>query len=860
VIPRATYRLQLNKDFTFADAARLVPYLAKLGISHLYASPILAARPGSAHGYDVIDQTRVNPELGGEDGLRALAATLREAGLGLIVDFVPNHMYAGNGNLWWEDVLRHGPASAYAKFFDIDWAPRNPRLKNKVLLPILGTPYGEALDAGALKLEAADDGGFVIRYFDRTLPIMPECFTEIANAPGAFDRDRLHALLERQHYRLAWWRAASDEINWRRFFDITDLAGIRVEEPAVFDAVHATLLRLYAEGLIDGVRLDHIDGLADPGAYCRKLRGRLDRLAAARPASALGGPAYLIVEKILGRNEHLPTGWQTDGTVGYDFMNQVSGLLHDPAGEAPLTTLWAEIGGCTGIFEVEETAARREILGRSFAAQLEAVVTSLAGIAQADLATRDIGHAAIRRCLVELLAQFRIYRTYPGRDENNEQFLDLALGAARRSCLAGDRGTLDRIGQWLRHDFSTAAAKHARTLFQQLTAPLAAKAVEDTALYRYGRLLSRNDVGFDPARFAYTSAQFHDAMRERMTRFPHALLETATHDHKRGEDIRARLAVISEIPDEWARTVRSCIAANAGLRQTVDGAPAPSPGDEYILYQTIVGAWPPEFTLDNHTGCEAFVGRLAAWQQKAAREAKLATDWTAPNEAYEQAAKRFLTRLFAEPTEGLRALARFADRIAAAGAVNGLAQLLLKLTAPGTPDLYQRTEFWDLSLTDPDNRRPVDYAPRQSSLDDAQPPARRAAAWRDGRIKQAVIARVLAARRDMPELFAEGDYLPLFATGPAADHIVAFARRRATETAIVIVVRLAARLVGRGDGIVIAAERWQQTDLTLPGEIAGADFDDILGGGTLRIAHEMPVALLLRDLPIGLFVCRQRIR
>ncbi|HEX4114202.1 MAG TPA: malto-oligosyltrehalose synthase [Stellaceae bacterium] len=859
MIPRATYRLQLNKDFTFADAARLVPYLAKLGISQVYASPILAARPGSPHGYDVIDPARVNPELGGEDGLRALVGTLRQAGLGLIVDFVPNHMYAGNGNLWWEDVLRHGRASAFATFFDIDWNSANPLLKNKILLPILGKPYGEALASGEMILTAADDGGFVIRYFDRTLPIAPECFAAIAaTSPGAFDRQRLHALLERQHYRLAWWRAAADEINWRRFFDITDLAGIRVEQPEVFEAVHATLLRLYAEGVIDGVRLDHVDGLADPGAYCRKLRGQLDQLAKARPESVPAGPAYLIVEKILGRGERLPAGWRTDGTVGYDFMNEISGLLHDPAGEEPLTALWHRISGRTGSFAAEETAARREILDRSFAAQWETVVTALTEIAQGDLDTRDIGRAAIRRCLAALLARFHLYRTYPGPEENNEQFLAPALDAAKRHGLAGDRGTLGRLGHWLRHDFHGAAGERARTLFQQLTAPLAAKAVEDTAFYRYGRLLSRNDVGFDAACFAYTRAQFHAAMKERLTRFPHALLATATHDHKRGEDIRARLAVISEIPAEWARTVESCLTANAGLRETVDGAPAPSPGDEYILYQTIVGAWPPELTLADRSGCEAFATRLAAWQQKAAREAKLATDWTVPNLAYEQAARRFLTRLFAEPGEGLQALAHFARRIGPAGAVNGLAQLLLKLTAPGIPDLYQGTEFWDLSLTDPDNRRPVDYASRRSALDAAPPAAQCADTWRDGRLKQAVIARVLAARRDLPELFADGDYLPLTVTGPAADHVVAFARRRGTETAIAIVMRFATRLMERGDRIAVAAERWRQTSLSLPGEIAGEDFDDILGDGALRATSAMPVDLLLRGLPIGLWVCRPR--
>jgi (1->4)-alpha-D-glucan 1-alpha-D-glucosylmutase len=867
MIPRATYRFQLNQDFTFADAAILAPYLAKLGISHLYASPILAARPGSPHGYDVIDPTRVSPELGGEEGLRALVAALRRADLGLIVDFVPNHMSAGAGNVWWDDVLRHGPASRYAKFFDIDWAPEDPRLANKVLLPILGKPYGEALDSGELRLEAAAGGAFVLRYYGRALPIAPECFAEIAAATlAAFDparqsgRAALHALLERQHYRLAWWRAASDEINWRRFFDISDLVGVRVEDPDVFDATHAMLLRLYAEGLIDGVRLDHVDGLADPGAYCRKLRARLDGVAAARPASAPPGPAYLIVEKILGRDERLSAGWRTDGTVGYDFMNEVSGLLHDPSGEIPLTELWAETSGRTASFESEETAARRGILDRGFAAQLEALISRLVEIAQSGLATRDIGRAGLRRCIVELLARFRVYRTYPGATENNDAFLDQALAAARRHCLAGDRATLDRIGQWLRSDLSGASIERARTQFQQLTAPLAAKAVEDTAFYRYGRLLSRNDVGFDAARFSLTPTQFHAAAEERLARFPHALLATATHDHKRGEDVRARLAVLSELPDEWARTVRSCRTMNAALRQSVDGAPAPSPGDEYMLYQTIVGAWPPETTLDNRAACDAFADRLAAWQTKAAREAKLATDWTVPNEAYEQAAGRFLRRLFGERSGALETLARFAHRIGAAGAVNGLAQLLLKLAAPGIPDFYQGAEFWDLSLVDPDNRRAVDYAPRQAALDEARTPAEGAATWFDGRVKQAVIARSLAAKRETPELFADGDYLPLGAAGPAAGHVVAFARRRGAAIAIAIATRFATRLLTQDDRIAIAPDRWRDTRLVLPDEMTGFNLDDVLSGGKLRASAEMPIDRLLRDLPIGLLVCRDRAR
>jgi len=849
VIPNATYRLQLNGDFTFAHATRLVPYLARLGISHVYASPILAAQPGSKHGYDTIDYKTINPELGGESGLRALVVALRAAGLGLIVDFVPNHMFAGPGNSWWDDVLRHGRASPYAMYFDIDWNSDGPDLKDKVLLPILGRPYGEALAAGDLKLEPTADDGGVIRYFDRALPVAPESMAV---------RDAgLPALLDRQHYRLAWWRAAADQINWRRFFDISDLVGLRQEEAAVFDATHATLLRLYAEGLIDGVRLDHVDGLADPGAYCRKLRARLAAVEPARPASALSGPAYLVVEKILGRGEQLPSGWLVDGAIGYDFMNEVSGLFHDPAGEAPLTTLWTEISGRTASFDAEETQARGEIRERSFAGQFEALVSRLAAVAGNSPETRDIGRPTLRRCLAALLAKFRVYRTYPGGKESNDRFLDDALRAARPLCFAGDGDSLDLLGRWLRHGSDDAAHDRVRTMFQQLTAPLAAKSVEDTAFYRYGRLLSRNDVGFDAARFAIAPAEFHAAMRERLSHFPHALLETATHDHKRGEDVRARLAVLSELAPEWREMVRAAMDLNAPLRRMIDGAPTPSPGDEYMLYQTIVGAWPTELTLDDAAGCETFAGRLLAWQQKAAREAKLATDWTAPNEPYEQAARDFLTRLFAEKSASLALLAGFAWRIGPVGAVNGLSQLLLKLTAPGVPDLYQGTEFWDLSLMDPDNRRPVDYAPRLAALDQAELPLQGAAPWRDGRFKLGVIARCLTARNRSPALFAAGDYQPLAVTGAAADHVMAFARRDADAVAIVVVTRSASHLLSGDDLLEIARNRWRDTRLEFTSkESAGREFEDVLGGGTIRITSDMPIGDLLRGLPIGLFIRR----
>jgi (1->4)-alpha-D-glucan 1-alpha-D-glucosylmutase len=861
--PRATFRLQFNKQFTVADAARVVPYLASLGVSHVYASPIMAARPGSMHGYDVIDPTRVNPEIGGEDGLRELVAVLRRAGLGLIVDIVPNHMATGPGNKWWWDVLANGAASAYARYFDIDWEPDELSLRNRVLVPVLGRPCGDALAAGELTLCHDAERGFVIRYFEQAFPVARADWGEIEHrAHAAFDARepegaiRLGNLLARQHYRLAWWRVANDEINWRRFFDINDLIAMRVEDHDVFAATHATLLRLYGEGLIDGVRIDHVDGLSRPGDYCRKLRARLAARASARPADAPGGDAYLVVEKILGHDEQLRSAWGCDGTTGYDFMDQVSALLHRGESEHALAAVWAKIGGRSPTFASEAQVARREIIDRSFTAQLDATARAfhrLAGVAA------DVSHAAIRRALKEILAHFPVYRVYtaPGhRSDEDLLFVGRAIAGASTTCLPGDRPAVDMLGRWLSGETTpgNATDDHARALtrFHQLSGPVAAKAVEDTAFYRYGVLLSRIDVGFDPGRFADAPAAFHAAARARHAKLPHAMLATATHDHKRGEDVRARLAVLSEIPDEWARALARWMGQSAPLREAVAGGEAPAPGDVAILFQTIVGAWPPDLVLDDTAACNDLAERLATWQQKALREAKLATDWTAPNAAYESAARGFLMRLFAGEAGLLPDIARFARRIAPAGAANGLAQTLLKLTAPGVPDIYQGTDYWDLSLVDPDNRRPVDFSARIGSLDAASIPEL-VAQWRDGRIKQAVIARVLAVRQSQPRLFADGSYEPIEVDGPLARHIVAFARRTAAAITITVACRLTAGLLAE-EGLSVARLRWSGTRLLLPAECRNAPMRDAIGDA--RFEREMPadIGAILSGLPIALMV------
>jgi (1->4)-alpha-D-glucan 1-alpha-D-glucosylmutase len=864
--PRATMRLQLHRDFGFADARRWVPYYVALGISHVYLSPILTARAGSMHGYDVVDPTMVNPELGGEAGLRDLVAALRSNGLGIIVDIVPNHMAAGGmENPWWGDVLQYGEASRYARYFDIDWDCPDQDLRGKVLAPFLGEPYGVALRSGEISLVQQDGSASpVIRYFDTDFPIRNEDHAEIAAAPAdAYDpateagRDRLHRLLERQHYRLAWWRSAGDEINWRRFFDINGLAAVRVEDEVVFEATHATLLRLYQQGLIDGVRVDHVDGLADPAGYCHRLRTRLDSLSARRPADAPHDPAYLVVEKILGAGERLPDHWAVDGTSGYDFMDSVNALLHDPSGETGLKQLWGSVSGRATRFAVEELAARREVLERSFSSQLDAVANALHRIARLHPDTRDTTFASIRRALVALLTHFPVYRSYgvDRRSAADDAVFAKAVSGAMAESTPADRAVIVLLDRWLGGEPANelrAVRAAAATRFQQLSAPLAAKAVEDTAFYRYGVLLSRNEVGADIGHFSIGVDTFHASCIERLQHFPAAMLATATHDHKRGEDVRARLAVLSELPDEWANCIHRWREMNAPHRR-MDGGPQPSPGDEAMLYQMIIGAWPTGLAPTDIDGLQEFTERLAGWQLKAMREAKLTTDWIAPNLEYEDAARSFLYGVMTDHAGFVVDAAGLARRIGPAGAVNGLAQTLLKLTVPGMPDFYQGSEFWDLSLVDPDNRRPVDFARRAAALHQNQDLDVLAANWRDGRVKQDVIARSLQLRRALPQVFACGDYRPIEIRGPQASNAVAFVRNAAGTTILVVVPRLPFKLLADTDSIIVPALSWQGTELVVPPEMTGSTLRNVLTGACLGpLGAALPLQQVLAAFPVAL--------
>lgn len=783
MIPTATYRVQFHAGFTFADAAVLAPYWARLGVSHLYASPIATARAGSTHGYDVVDPTTINPALGGEDGFRAMVAALKNEGLGVVLDIVPNHVaVGGDDNAWWLDVLRNGRASAFAPMFDIDWDPLEPDLKGKILAPFLGAPYGEVLSSGDLRLDL--ERLAVIAYGAHCFPLRPEDHAAVLAAPDAYDpatpdgQGRLHALLERQHYRLAWWRAAGDAINWRRFFDITELAALRIEDPAVFETVHALPLRLYRDGLIDGLRVDHVDGLADPPGYCRRLRQALD---AADPSRT----PWLVVEKILGADEALPSDWRVDGTTGYEVMNELSAVQHDPAGAEALERLWCELSGRAADFEVEEHAARREVLTRDFAAQLDAAAAAFHRLARTDLAARDLTLPALRRALVALITAFSVYRTY-AVDTGRAPALALARAKAAEP---GSGAALDQIGRWLTDQNAAPCDLRAEAIrrFEQLSAPVAAKAVEDTAFYRYGRLLSRNDVGFDPGRLSTPPAAFLDLAAARGRAFPHGLLTTATHDHKRGEDVRARLAVLSELPDAWTERAKAWLAFVA--------LDAVDPGDAHMLHQMIVGAWPLDLAVEDAQALAHFADRLAGWQRKALREAKLRTSWATPNETYEASCEHYLRRLLTGPDDRFRQdCAAFVDQIAPAGVANSLVQTGLRLTLAGVPDLFQGAEFWDFSLVDPDNRRPVDYAPRQAGLDrDAG-----GVGWRDDAAKQALIRELLTARGQDRAVFT-APLRPLAPQGRRADQTIGFERRAGDRRLrVVAAVRCAQACINRG--------------------------------------------------------------
>ncbi len=967
-IPSATYRLQLHHGFGFSQAREIVPYLHQLGITHCYVSPCLQARPGSPHGYDIIDHGALNQELGGEAGFDSFTTALRDQGMGLIMDMVPNHMgVMGSDNTWWLDVLENGPASPHAQDFDIDWTSQAEPQLGKLLVPVLGDHYGSVLERGELKLcfDAAN-GAFSIHYFKHLFPIDPAEYPRILSLnisrleerlggdtpqlmkfqslitafdnlprrsesdPGSVverNRDKevhkaalsrlfrdadiaryldenlrtfndgshfelLHELLENQAWRLSYWRVASDEINYRRFFEVNELAGLRMEIPEVFEASHKLILKLIAKGKIQGLRIDHPDGLYDPARYFKRLQARV----AAPQSAAIRGvnpalpekengqmplPLYLLVEKILAGHERLRRSWAVHGTTGYDFANIVNGLFVDADAEKAMTNIYQAFTGETLTLEDQVYHCKKLIMRSSLASELNVLAQQLNRIAKLDPHTRDFTLNSLRDALSEVVACFPVYRTYvtrDGTDEEDRRYVDWAVSVARKRSRTADPTVFDFIREVLlteiaegksddyRHQVSAFAMK-----FQQYTAPVMAKGLEDTAFYHYNRLISLNEVGGEPERFGVSVNAFHHLNQERIHNWPHAMLCTSTHDSKRGADVRARIDVLTELPGEWDKRVRSWARLNRAKKSLVDDKPAPSRNDEYHLYQTLVGSWPLELldgTSLDETRLAGFQARVQAYLLKAVREAKAQTSWINPDQAYEKAVAEFIAALLDSPQKNpfITDLLEFLSRIHRAGLCNGLAQTLLQFTAPGMPDLYQGNELWTFSLVDPDNRKPVDYAQRQTLLTQLQtdfettgphtdPLRQFTDNLEDGRAKLYLTWRCLTMRGEHRTLFEEGDYLPLETKGSHAEHLCAFARRHGRRFSVAVAPRLSYRLAGgvlpMGEGV------WEDTRIEVPletwrnwltGEALRADF--VEGGWYLAagdVLGQFPVALLFGE-------------
>jgi (1->4)-alpha-D-glucan 1-alpha-D-glucosylmutase len=816
-IPSSCYRLQLSPDFTLDDARRAAPHLRALGIGDVYLSPIFAARPGSDHGYDVVDPTRVRNELGGGHALTALAGELARLDMGLLLDVVPNHMAADHRNAWWWDVLRRGRESPFAGFFDIDWDA--PGLDGRILLPVLDGTVEELASRDELRLDE-DDAGPALAYHDRRFPL----------APGSRDAagDDIAAVAGAQRYLLADWRTGPARVNYRRFFDIADLVALRTERDDVFAATHALVLQLVADGVVTGLRVDHVDGLADPAAYLERLAG------------ATGG-CYVVVEKILDRDEHVPSGWSCEGTTGYDFLALAGGVFVDSGGAERLHRHHRRVTDLPAGFAAIAEAARRRVLRELFAADLEHTVR-LAG--SAGLGTGSPG--ALRDALAELTVRLMVYRTYAdeqGLDGDGRRRLADAAAAARPALAGEARACLDRIEAAIA-DPTRQTLPFVRR-WQQLTGPVAAKGVEDTALYVDTFLTARNEPGCDPGWPATSPDELH---RRLAARRGHPLNATSTHDTKRSEDVRMRVSALSELAGEWEERFDSWRALNGRHRLRPDAAP--DAGEEWLLYQTLVGVWP----LDPAARVR-LPERMRAFMVKAAREAKTRTSWLDPDVGHERELEQFAaTVLDPGNSEFLAELDAFARRTAAIGERSSLALLVLKLAAPGVPDIYWGNELPDLSLVDPDNRRPVDFAAHARMLQEVE---RRCAESRAGLARELAEGREngllklyvtwcgLQLRRRDPGLFADGAYVPLAASGPGADNLVAFARAHEGRWVVAAVPRLTAGLGGWGD-----------TRLVLP-DAAPAVWEDVLSGAERR--GQTPVAAeLFGTLPAALLVSRMR--
>ena len=916
-IPVSTYRLQLNRYFTFADLDRIVDYLNCIGITDIYLSPILKAKSGSPHGYDVTDPGAINPELGTEEDLGAIAQHLKQCGMGMIVDFVPNHMCISDPeNVWWRDVLENGPSSPFAQFFDIDWNPPRENLTNKVLLPILDRQYGKALEeqkivisysAGSFQLVL---DGVVLPVNPRTWPLILQPALEslvaelgesnadvmefasiltalhylpsraetdqervrerqrekevvkrrladlesknvavhdailaavtringIAGDPSSFDA--LDALLDSQPYRLSFWRVASEEINYRRFFDINDLAAIRVEDPEVFEHVHRKIVELIGKGWVTGIRVDHADGLFDPVLYFRDLRAACS-IHADTPDRAF----YVIAEKILTGDERLARDWQIHGTTGYEYLNLLNGLFVSRRSGKILRSFFARITGTSYDFRRVVYDAKKLILSSSMSSELHVLSRRLDRICQKQRHSRDFTLENLRFALGEVIACFPVYRTYTRMDqmcltpEDLRHTLSAIQGAKARNP-AFSQEVFDFIASvLLLHDSGLAESeKLERRMFvmrfQQLTGPVMAKGLEDTAFYRSFPLASLNEVGGGPELFGTSVRSFHEKNRERALNWPYSLLATSTHDTKWGEDARARLNTLSEIPLRWIRAVRRWQTLNKGHKVMVDGAKAPDDADEYRLYQALIAAWPPE-------GNREFTKRIDAYMQKAAKEAKLHTSWIQPNRAYEEALARFVARVL-EPSPENQFLAQFQsffNEIVQAGMLNSLSQTLLKIVSPGVPDFYQGCELWNFSLVDPDNRKPVDFSKGAriiTELDAAASEDRErlvtalASSLHDGRAKLWLVSRGLRFRMKHPELFSLGAYIPIRAVGERRGNVIAFARMHRAQAVIAVAGRFFMGLLPLGRSL------WEGSELIMPKILGEGTYRDVITGRTVQ--------------------------
>jgi (1->4)-alpha-D-glucan 1-alpha-D-glucosylmutase len=940
-IPTATYRLQFHSGFTFADATEIVPYLNALGISHVYASSYLAAVPGSQHGYDVADPTRLNPEVGTDETYRAWVAALRAHGMGHIIDLVPNHMgIAKSANPWWQDVLENGPSSDYATVFDIDWQPLKPELANKVLLPILGDSYGAVLEKQEITLRY-DAGVFTLSYYETTLPVAPGSYSRILETdldaliaalgeesieaaeylsiltamrrlPGrselarasrierarekevikrrlaALTResaavrdhiarmvalfngvkgdprsfDRLDDLLSAQVYRLAHWRVAAEEINYRRFFDINELAAIRMEDPSVFARVHAFAFELLRQEQVDGFRIDHVDGLFDPGDYLQRLQARAQEV---RPdVYAPDRPLFVVVEKILGLDEALPD-WTTHGTTGYDFLGQVNGLFVDRQNEKPFNAVYENFARLRTSFREIAYRSKQLVLRLSMSSELNVLAHQLNRFSERNRHYRDFTLNSLTQAIREIIATFPVYRTYVNdREEEvrerDRKYIEQAVAEAERRNVNRPRAVFHFVRNLLlkQADYIPARerSEHLRFVgkFQQVTSPVTAKGIEDTALYNYNRLVSLNEVGSEPDHFGMAPEAVHAWLQARADRWPHALSTTSTHDTKRSEDVRARLNVLSELPGAWKQAIGRWARINRRARAVIDGASYPSRNEEYLLYQTLVGTWPAA-PMDAAQE-EQYRERIAQYMLKAMREAKIVTSWINPSERHEAAMAAFVGAILAPDNTAFREdFLAFQQRIARLGIYTSLSQLAVKIGAPGIPDFYQGTELWDLSLVDPDNRRPVDYRRRLELLEQVRdaPLEGALACPTDDRLKLMVTARLLQIRRRHADLFAFGSYQALATDGARRDHVFAFARPHEGKTLVVVVPRLVAALVPDGDAAPLGDRVWGDTRVHVPPGSARCYRHTLTGAcvpvaeGTLRLAEvfaAVPVAFL----------------